>query len=133
MKIMLTKEESEKLFFDALCNGLSMLTGYGCSVIYKPADYTAAHKRIQKKLKKQDTVSYEDVLMELLRMRKRLQVVDNEDEKSEQNVSISLEDVHKRVAKTPLKHLVDAVEEDGDAITADCILQTVFFKSIVYG
>jgi hypothetical protein len=41
--------------------------------------------------------------------------------------------VHERVSKTPVKHLLNAVNEDGDAVTADVILQTVFFEEVVFG
>ena len=44
-----------------------------------------------------------------------------------------LNDVHERVALTPIRHLMDAINEDDDAITADCILQSVFFKEVVFG
>jgi hypothetical protein len=43
-----------------------------------------------------------------------------------------LKDIHERMELVPLRHLTDALLEDDDAITADAILQTVFFKELVY-
>jgi hypothetical protein len=37
------------------------------------------------------------------------------------------------VSNTPIKHLMDAINENGDAITADVIIQTVFLNDVIYG
>ena len=47
--------------------------------------------------------------------------------------TISLADVHKRVAKTPIDHLMDMIKETDDAVTADVLIQTVFFEDIIFG
>jgi hypothetical protein len=47
--------------------------------------------------------------------------------------SICLADVHERVQQTPHRHLMNMVEENDDADTADAILQTVFFSDIIFG
>lgn len=47
--------------------------------------------------------------------------------------TITLSDVHERVAKTQINHLTDMIEGNDDAVTADVIIQTVFFTEIIYG
>jgi hypothetical protein len=58
--------------------------------------------------------------------------IDEEDEDNSYP-PITLTEVHERVSKTPLDHLLDMIKEDDDACTADVILQTVFFNDVVYG
>ena len=62
----------------------------------------------------------------------QLKVVD-EGCDGEYTKSITLKTVHERVSHTPFRHLNDALNEGGDAITADVILQTVFFDDVIFG
>ena len=130
MKITLEKAESESMFYNSLCNGLNELSYYGLQVSFFDADYAAAAKKLKETAT--DTVCYEDVLMQILRDGKRLSIIDHENG-GDYSVSIDLNDVHERVALTPIRHLMDAINEDDDAITADCILQSVFFMEVVFG
>ena len=130
MKIILEKQEAESMFYNSLCNGLNELSYYGLQLSFFDADYANAAKKLKETAT--DTVCYEDVLMQILRDGKKLSVIDNENG-GDYSVSIDLNDVHERVALTPIRHLMDAINEDDDAITADCILQSVFFKEVVFG
>jgi hypothetical protein len=130
MKIILEKQEAESMFYNSLCNGLNELSYYGLQLSFFDADYTKAAKKLKETAT--DTVCYEDVLMQILRDGKKLSVIDNENG-GDYSVSIDLNDVHERVALTPIRHLMDAINENDDAITADCILQSVFFKEVVFG
>jgi hypothetical protein len=130
MKIILEKQEAESMFYNSLCNGLNELSYYGLQLSFFDVDYTKAAKKLKETAT--DTVCYEDVLMQILRDGKKLSVIDNENG-GDYSVSIDLNDVHERVALTPIRHLMDAINEDDDAITADCILQSVFFKEVVFG
>ena len=127
MKIELTNQESETYFHNALCNGLHYISDYGLELTYSEIDYIAAEKR----LKVTTEVCYEDVLMEILKGGGKLKLVDNEG--GEDDAVITLQDVHVRVNKTQMNHLMNMINEEDDAITADVILQTVFFNDIVYG
>lgn len=118
------------MFYNSLCNGLNELSYYGLQLSFFDADYTKAAKKLKETAT--DTVCYEDVLMQILRDGKKLSVIDNENG-GDYSVSIDLNDVHERVALTPIRHLMDAINENDDAITADCILQSVFFKEVVFG
>ena len=64
MKIMLTKDESEKCFYNALCNGLGYLESYGLELTYKKQDYEKARKNAVSEF---DSPCYEEVLMQILR------------------------------------------------------------------
>ena len=130
-KITLTPELSEELFYNALCNGLNYIcSGYGLSVDYSKADYKNA------KAKLVDTsefggVCYEDVLLQILRDGNTISLVDEEG--GEDTVSITLSDVHARVQETPTDYLLQMINEEDDAVTADVILQTVFLGEVIYG
>jgi imidazole glycerol phosphate synthase subunit HisF len=45
----------------------------------------------------------------------------------------TINDVYKRVQNTPLDHLLNMINEEDDAETADVILQTVFYNEVVFG
>ena len=46
---------------------------------------------------------------------------------------ISLEQVHERVSKAPADSIMAMINEEDDAITADDILQTVFWEEVLFG
>jgi len=133
MTISLTPQEAESYFYNALCNGLGYIGDYGLELTYDDADYKAAKQNILKNRTAEDisVVCYEDVLLQILRDGKTLTLVDNE--YGEDPAEITILHVHERVEKTPLRHLMDAINENDDATTADVILQTVFLNEIVYG
>jgi hypothetical protein len=69
--------------------------------------------------------------MEILRLGGKLVLVDEENGMGDK--AITLKDVHTKVAKTPLRHLMDAINENDDGDTADCIIQTVFYGEVIFG
>jgi hypothetical protein len=69
--------------------------------------------------------------MEILTLGGKLTLVDEENGVGDK--SITLKDVHRKVTKTPFHHLMDAVNENDDADTADAILQTVFYGEVIFG
>jgi len=125
MKITITPEESEEYFLNALCNGLGEMSGYGLGLDYEQLDYNAAKEKLT-------NPCYEDIIMQILRDGNRLTMVDVEGE-GDMTRSICLQDVHERVQNTPHDYLMDMVNENDDAVTADVILQSVFFSEIVFG
>lgn len=129
MKIILEKQEAEEIFFNAMCNGLGYVTGYDLELDFNEAEYKAAAT----KLKESGTSPcFEDVLMQMLRDGNKITLVDIGCE-GEYTRSITLADVHERVALTPTSHLMDMINEQDDACTADVVLQTVFFEDIIFG
>ena len=128
--IKLSKEKSEEFFYNSLCNGLSFLDGSGLVLNFSDKDYKRAKVSYIKK-HSPDVVCYEDVLMEILRMGNRLELEDAEN--GEGVRSITIDDVHKKVRKTPMNHLMDMINENDDAVTAYCIIQTVFYGKVLFG
>jgi hypothetical protein len=124
MKIQLTHQESESIFFDALCNGLNELCYYDLDVRYDEDAYMEAREKLE-------SPCFEDVLMQMLRDGKYIYLHDLNDE--DEVHAINLDKVHENVEKAPLRHLMDAINEDGDATTADVILQTVFLGEVIFG
>lgn len=131
MKIILEPQESETMFHTALCNGLSYISSYGITLEADKQDYKAASQKLKSE-KPNKMICYEDVLLEVLRMGKTLTMLDEEGE-GENDSTISLSDVHERVSQTPIKFLTDMITENDDAETADVIIQTVFYKDIIFG
>jgi hypothetical protein len=129
MKIILEKNEAEEIFFNAMCNGLGYVTGYDLELDFDESEYKAAAT----KLKENGTSPcFEDVLMQILRDGGSITLEDIGCE-GEYTKSITLADVHERVALTPTSHLMDMINENDDACTADVVLQTVFFEDVVFG
>ena len=129
MNINLTHEESEAHFYNAICNGLGELRYYDLELDYEAKEYKAAKQQLN--IKQPDTQAcWEDVLMEMLRSNNILWVVDPNDNERH---PITLDLVHERVQQTPTRHLMNAINENDDATTADCIIQTVIYGDVIYG
>lgn len=126
MKITLTTEESENIFHNALCNG-HQIAYYGLQLDYSEEEYEKARQRLRDA---GESACLEDVWMEMLRGGATLTLVDEEG--CEEPSTITLADVHARVSETPVKHLLDAINEEDDGITADVILQTVFYQDVIF-
>jgi len=127
MKILLTAQESEQIFYDSLCNG-HQIAYYGLQIEDDDKEYDKARKRL---IKKGERPCVEDVWMEILRGGGTLKLVDEENGLEPE--VISLQDVHERVQETDARHLLDAINENGDAVTADVVLQTVFYREVIFG
>jgi len=127
MKITLSHEESEEIFYNSLCNGHE-IAYYGLSLETVEKQYTEAKKRL---LEKGESPCLEDVWMEILRGGGKLTLIDSEN--GMEPAIIRLADVHERVQEAPVNHLMDAINEQDDGITADVILQTVFYKEVIFG
>jgi hypothetical protein len=132
MTITLSNEESEQMFYNALCNavGTGWINGYGIELTFSASDYVAAKKSLKEK-KPNESQCYEDILMEILRIGKPLKMVDHEG--GMDDVSVYLKDVHEKVKNSPIEHLMDMIKEQDDAITADVIIQSVFYNDVIFG
>jgi hypothetical protein len=131
MEIKLTPQESEEYFYNALCNGLGYMSGYGLSLDFSDDDYREAKTKLGRE-SPGIFLAFEDVLMEMLRMGKTLTMVDEEGDE-DTTFTITLKDVHERVSNAPARHILDMINENDDADTADVIIQQVFFNEIVFG
>jgi len=128
MKVLLTHEESEELFLTSLCNGLEYIeSGYDLELTYDMEQYEAVRNKEDGHMS-----CHEDILMEILRAGGTLIMEDLGCEGAYNSV-ITIKDVHERVQNTDIRHLMDAINETDDAITADVILQQVFFNEVIFG
>jgi hypothetical protein len=135
LKISLTNELSEEIFFNALCNSLGyMCSGYGLSIGYAHEHYKNAKANLTSDSSEFQAICYEDILMQILRDGNTLTIEEDCSELEDLEVFIiTLADVHERVKNVPLDHLLDMINENDDAVTGDVVLQTVFLNEIVYG
>lgn len=129
MTIQLTPKESENYFHSALCNGLGYIGGHGLSLNCSDLEYRKAKKEL--KAKDLKFTCYEDVLLQILKDGGSLEIIDEEE--GYYTSSITLKDVHERVSKTDSRFLIQMEQGNDDAVTADCILQTVFFGEAIFG
>ena len=126
LKISLTNELSEEIFFNALCNSLGyMCSSYGLDLKYKESDYRKAKAKLS-------TPCFEDVLMQMIKDGMVFGITDLEWE-GEDDVFITLESIHERVKNVPLDHLLDMINGNDDATTGDVVLQTVLYNEIIFG
>lgn len=127
MKILLTAQESEQIFYNSLCNG-HQIAYYGLQLDYDEKEYDKAKKRL---VKKGESPCLEDVWMEILRGGGTLTLVDEENGMDAS--TINLQDVHDKVQLSDFRHLLDAINEEDDSDTADVILQSVFYGEVIFG
>jgi len=130
MKIVLTNQEAETMFHNALCNGLNYISDYGLELKAKDDEYEAAKQRLKEQTP-DNTVCYEDILLEVLKGGGSLEIIDYE--MDSYNAVIKIEDVYNRLPETPIDHLMDMIKEEDDAVTADVIIQTVFYNEVIFG
>lgn len=132
MKIELSKEETEEIFYNALCNaeGTGYMEGYGIELKVDRSQYKAAAEMLAE-TNRYRQFCYEDVLMHILRLGGSLTFVDREG-RGEMNSTITLEDVHSRVNTAPAETLLNYANHCDDVSDADEILQTVFWKERIF-
>jgi hypothetical protein len=131
MEIKLTKEEKLNFFYDALCNGLGSLRYYNLQLEFNEEDYFEFKKKLTEENPK-SAVCYEDVLMEMIKNGKVLNIID-EGYDGEYNAIISLDTILSNMEKTPIENLMNIYNENADAWDADVLLQTVLYGEIIFG
>lgn len=125
MTITLTNEESLKYFYNALCNVGNSLRMSGLELDYKEHEYAKSRSKLV-------DPCFEDVILQMVKDGYTLTLEDVEGE-GENTKSITIQDIFDRVQNMPIRHLSDLVTENDDAITADVLLQQVFFNEIIFG
>ncbi|MEG1758373.1 MAG: hypothetical protein RR235_07965 [Oscillospiraceae bacterium] len=106
---------------------------YWAELCPDPEDYTAARARVASRATErmsQEYVCYEEVLAEILEFGGSLRVYDIEEDKDHPMTMALLLNGFRLNAKNRPE---DASIEDGDAETADCILQYAIFGDVIYG
>lgn len=123
IEIKFSEQRSLELFKDALSNGLSYLRGYDIVEDYSKLEYQQAKEKL-------NAPFYEDVLVQILEDGGSINFVDYE---SDSISTIHLEDVINNMPKVPLNTLLEVLNDMGDAISYDVILQTIIFGEVIYG
>ena len=133
MKITLTPTESEQLFHTALCNTycLGTFNYYNLELYYGSDKYKAAKAKLDSPSNVSYTPCIEDIMMQILKDGGELRIIDQED--NEIVGSVTLQDIHNKMSDVPSQILLDMINENDDEMTADVLLQTLFFGEVVYG
>lgn len=132
MKIILKKEEALEIIFNALCNGLAYIQGYGLSVSISDADYDKAKEEVMVLLDNSSVcICVEDILIHHLKKGRELPFWDDE---GEEEVSFDLQQAIKNLQdEGAAKWILQMKNEEDDAVTADCILQFCLYGEIIFG
>lgn len=123
IEIKFSEQRSLELFKDALSNGLSYLRGYDIEEDYSKLEYQQAKEKL-------NAPFYEDVLVQILEDGGSINFIDYE---SMSISTIHLEDVVNNMPKVPLNTLLEVLNDMGDAISYDVILQTIIYGEVIYG
>lgn len=130
MKIQLTKQEAEKYFHNALCNGLGYFESYGIELLINDDEYEKATKTAKDEDGGKGKACYEDVLIQMLRNGNTLLA---EDSNSNETYTLTLDKMYTQMHEVPVNRLMEMVNERDDADTADIILQVCFIGEHTYG
>lgn len=132
MNITLTPEESEKIFFDALCNieGNNYFNGYGIELKYDRHKYQEAKAKLKQANPQSRAIAYEDIILQMLKDGAELQYIDLEGDTHSDIITLPL--IHERVSKAPAHAITEMIEEVDDVVTADIIIQTVFYNEVIF-
>ena len=125
MTITFTTDEALEHFNTALCNGLDYILMHGLTLDYEDAHYKQAKASLK------PGTCFEDVLIQILKDGHPLVLHDEEGGMDDSKVYI--QDVVERMSLVPIRHMMNAINEDDDAETADVIIQTIFYKDIIFG
>ena len=139
MKIVLTEQESEKYFETALCDGLGyFLTSYGFCIDLDGDKYAKVKNMVRAEVK-EDEGDDEDYSLKLCREPLLMMYLKEggsikfQDDEGDYDTDLTIKLIHERVQETPIEHLVDMVNEQGDADTADAVIQSVLFGEVIFG
>lgn len=126
----LTTEQKKEFFYNALCNGLNWIQGYGLFLEADEEQLKSAKSNWMKGHPNEE-VCYEDVLMQILEDGGSLTLVDNEGD--EDPATIDLGTMLDRMDNLPDHRVGELLTGNDDAETADVVLQTVFLNQVIYG
>ena len=130
VSIKLTDGFKKEIIYNALCNGLGQLQCYGLELIFNDEDYTEAKKSYYERTKKIAGACYEDVLMEILTLNKKIVFEDTE---TGEFFYLKLSDALSNLDNLPVWVVSQLLDESDDSTTADVVLQFSLFNEVVFG
>lgn len=125
MTIVLTDEEKVTFFYNALCNIGGYLQGYGLNVNWDEKEYSDAKAKLT-------SPCLEDVLIQILKDGGSLKIEDEEGE-GENDATITMASLLANIETTPAERLLEMHNEEDDVVTADCIIQSVAYREVIFG
>lgn len=128
VEFVISKELSEDMFYNALCNSLDYINGYGITLDYGLTSYKEAKELL---VKNGSNSCFEDVIMQILRNGKTITFKDTEC--GQDDVKVTLEMIHENIKYVPQRFLIDYLQENDDAETGDVIIQSIIYKDIIFG
>ena len=132
MKIILNDNEVKHIIHDAFCNSTGV---YGAlKITYDDVDYEEAKKALKENKEPSlfGSGCIEDVWLKMLEMGKTLYLVDWECMEKE---AFNYESIKEKLNSGDghlAKMIMESLEEEGDSITADNLLQYMVYGDIVY-
>ena len=126
MELVLSNEELENVIYNCLCDavGTGYLGGYGLTEDLEALNYNKYRA---------EGDCFEDVVMKALRAGEAFHVIDEEGD-GEYNASFTLAEARERLSSEKIAlDIMDVVNEMGDVITADSIIQTALYGEIIFG
>ncbi len=130
VSIKLSEDFKKEIIYNALCNGLGQLQCYGLNLLWSDEDYTEAKKSYYQRTERISGACYEDILMELITMGKKVVF---EDLESEEFYDFKLSDALMNLDNLPIWVINQILEESDDGETADIVLQYCLFNEVVFG
>ncbi len=126
----LTNKDKEDIFLLALCDGWHTFEQSGVTIDFSEAKYKTTADIIKNK---GISPCYEDVVMQMLIDGFSISCIDDDDEESYLNTTITIQDVYDGIDLVPDNIIQDILDENYDANHADTVLQFVFFKTLIFG
>lgn len=128
--IKLTENFKKEIIYNSLCNGLGQLQCYGLEILYSDTDYTEGKKAYYERTKKIAGACYEDILMEILTLNKKIVFEDTE---TGEFFYLKLSDALRNLDNLPVWVVSQLLDESDDSTTADVVLQFSLFNEVVFG
>lgn len=139
MQITATTEEKVKVVYECLTTGLPYFVDYGFTLDYNGHEYNKAKKSLdaQKAAGTFDnglsSICVEDVQAEMLRMGFTLKFKGGEGNKASHVTPLNLEVIERNWDKVKPEQLLEVMQDNYDALSADIVMQGLLFGDIVYG
>ena len=130
LSIKLTDNFKKEILYNSLCNGLGQLQCYGLEIIYSDSDYTEGKKAYYERTKTFSGACYEDILMEILTLDKKIVFEDTE---TGEFFNLKLSESLNNLDNLPVWVVSQLLDESDDSTTADAVLQFALFNEIVFG
>lgn len=126
MKIILEKEEAQELFYNAMCDGINILSKYGHQIQWNDEDYSEIRRQLLADDPKCD-ICFEDILMEMINEGKSILIG-----KGNELLNITLDLIYNNSNKIPYTTLINLIRGDYDSNDIDVYFQHILYGKMIY-